>query len=66
MSVSTQPGHPSWADVNRDVARTVGMPGNTYFAWMENIDLVRLANSLARVLKSLGSTTRFLCAMFCF
>ena len=25
---------PTWADVNRDVIRTVGMPGNTYFAWM--------------------------------
>jgi Ni/Fe-hydrogenase subunit HybB-like protein len=34
MSVATQPGHPTWADVNRDVIRTVGMPGNSYFAWM--------------------------------
>ena len=34
MSTSTQPGQPTWADVNRDVVRTVGMPGNTYFAWM--------------------------------
>ena len=34
MSVATPPGQPTWADVNRDVVRTVGMPGNTYFAWM--------------------------------
>ena len=34
MSVATQPGQPTWADVNRDVIRTVGMPGNRYFAWM--------------------------------
>jgi len=34
MSVATEPGQPTWADVNRDVIRTVGMPGNTYFAWM--------------------------------
>ncbi|HEV2053718.1 MAG TPA: NrfD/PsrC family molybdoenzyme membrane anchor subunit [Methylomirabilota bacterium] len=34
MSVATQPGQPTWADVNRDVIRTVGMPGNGYFAWM--------------------------------
>jgi molybdopterin-containing oxidoreductase family membrane subunit len=34
MSMATQPGQPTWADVNRDVIRTVGMPGNTYFAWM--------------------------------
>jgi len=34
MSMATQPGQPTWADVNRDVVRTVGMPGNTYFAWM--------------------------------
>ncbi len=34
MSLATRPGQPSWADVNRDVTRTVGMPGNTYFAWM--------------------------------
>ena len=34
MSVARQPGEPSWADVNRDVIRTVGMPGNAYFGWM--------------------------------
>jgi Ni/Fe-hydrogenase subunit HybB-like protein len=34
MSVANHPGQPSWADVNRDVIRTVGMPGNSYFAWM--------------------------------
>ena len=40
MSLATRPGEPSWADVNRDVIRTVGMPGNTYFAWMSLIGLV--------------------------
>ena len=34
MSMGSQSGQPTWADVNRDVIRTVGMPGNTYFAWM--------------------------------
>jgi Ni/Fe-hydrogenase subunit HybB-like protein len=34
MSVAAPPGQPTWADVNRDVIRTVGMPGNSYFAWM--------------------------------
>ena len=29
----------TWADVNRDVIRTVGMPGNTYFFWMTVIAL---------------------------
>ena len=24
----------TWADVNRDVIRTIGMPGDKYFAWM--------------------------------
>jgi len=24
----------TWADVNRDVIRTIGMPGEKYFAWM--------------------------------
>jgi len=27
MSVASPPGQPSWSDVNRDVIRTVGMPG---------------------------------------
>ena len=40
MSVASQPGQPSWSDVNRDVIRTVGMPGNTYFAWMCLVGLV--------------------------
>ena len=40
MSVATRPGQPSWADVNRDVARTVSMPGNTYFAWMCLVALI--------------------------
>src|SRR4029077_225265 len=40
MSVASPPGQPRWADVNRDVIRTVGMPGNTYFAWMCFVGLV--------------------------
>ena len=40
MSVASPPGQPSWSDVNRDVIRTVGMPGNTYFAWMCFVGLV--------------------------
>jgi Ni/Fe-hydrogenase subunit HybB-like protein len=34
MSVSTEPARATWADVNRDVIRTVSMPGNKYFAWL--------------------------------
>ena len=34
MSASTEPARATWADVNRDVIRTVGMPGNKYFAWL--------------------------------
>ena len=47
MSAATQPGQPSWADVNRDVIRTVGMPGNAYFAWMCFIALTLGAGVLA-------------------
>ena len=47
MSAATQPGQPSWADVNRDVIRTVGMPGNAYFAWMCFIGLTLGAGVLA-------------------
>jgi hypothetical protein len=35
--VSAPPGTAApatWADVNRDVIRTIGMPGEKYFAWM--------------------------------
>ncbi len=28
------PAPATWADVNRDVIRTIGMPGEKYFAWM--------------------------------
>ena len=37
---AARPGEPSWADVNRDVIRTVGMPGNTYFGWMCLVGLI--------------------------
>ena len=47
MSVASQPGQPTWADVNRDVARTVGMPGNTYFAWMCLVGLTLGAGVIA-------------------
>ena len=40
MSVASPPGQPSWSAVNRQVIRTVGMPGNTYFAWMCFVGLV--------------------------
>ena len=33
-ATATDPAHPTWADVNRDVIRTVSMPGDRYFAWM--------------------------------
>ena len=47
MSMATEPGQPTWADVNRDVVRTVGMPGNTYFAWMCLIGLTLGAGVVA-------------------
>src|SRR5262244_2916086 len=46
MSVAIRPGEPSWADVNRDVIRTVGMPGNMYFSWMCLVGLI-LASGIA-------------------
>ena len=39
MSAPVQTREVTWADVNRDVIRTVGMPGNTYFFWMTIIAL---------------------------
>ena len=39
MSAPGQTREVTWADVNRDVIRTVGMPGNTYFFWMTVIAL---------------------------
>src|SRR4029079_16492236 len=33
-SATTTTPSPTWADVNRDVIRTVSMPGDRYFAWM--------------------------------
>jgi molybdopterin-containing oxidoreductase family membrane subunit len=38
---------PSFADVNRDVARTLSAPGNLYFAWMSLVGLILTAGILA-------------------
>jgi molybdopterin-containing oxidoreductase family membrane subunit len=38
---------PTFADVNRDVLRTLAPPGNTYFAWMCVVGLVLSAGILA-------------------
>ena len=38
---------PQYADVNRDVLRTLHPPGNTYFAWMVVCALLLLAFLLA-------------------
>ena len=34
MSVGLPDRPVTWADVNKDVERTVSMPGNLYFGWM--------------------------------
>ncbi|MBI1958849.1 MAG: polysulfide reductase NrfD, partial [Candidatus Rokubacteria bacterium] len=47
MSLQTRTSDPTWADVNRDVIRTVGMPGNTYFAWMCLVGLTLAAGFAA-------------------
>ena len=39
--------NPTWADVNRDVIRTVSMPGNGYFAWMCMVGLTLAAGIAA-------------------
>ena len=42
----SQPG-PTFADVNRDVASTLRMPGNLYFAWMSLVALILACGILA-------------------
>ena len=37
------PAQATWADVNRDVIRTIGMPGDKYFAWLCLVVLVLCA-----------------------
>jgi Ni/Fe-hydrogenase subunit HybB-like protein len=37
----------TWADVNRDVIRTIGMPGEKYFAWLCLVALVLAAGAAA-------------------
>jgi Ni/Fe-hydrogenase subunit HybB-like protein len=37
----------TWADVNRDVIRSLGMPGNLYFSWMCLVGLVLAGGILA-------------------
>ncbi len=45
---ATAPAQATWADVNRDVIRTIGMPGDKYFAWLCLVVLV-LCRGLRRV-----------------
>ena len=46
MSVGTERAV-TWADVNKDVERTVSMPGNAYFAWMCVVALTLAAGVVA-------------------
>ncbi len=50
---------PTYADVNRDVGRTLEPPGNLYFAWMSLIGLILTAGLVAftwQVWRGLGTT----------
>src|SRR5206468_7196555 len=50
LAVAAPPGgtaQVTWADVNRDVIRTIGMPGNRYFAWMCLVGLILAAGITA-------------------
>src|SRR3989337_2105633 len=47
MNLQNRSADVTWADVNRDVIRTVGMPGNTYFAWMCLVGLTLAAGFAA-------------------
>ncbi len=48
MSVSpSQSTHSTWADVNRDVIRTIGTAGNRYFAWMTLVGFTLAAGVFA-------------------
>ncbi len=40
---ATAPAQATWADVNRDVIRTIGMPSDKYFAWLCLVVLVLCA-----------------------
>jgi Ni/Fe-hydrogenase subunit HybB-like protein len=40
---ATAPAQATWADVNRDVIRTIGMPSEKYFAWLCLVALVLCA-----------------------
>src|SRR6185369_2069657 len=46
-SATTTTSNPTWADVNRDVIRTVSMPGDRYFAWMCLVGLTLAAGVAA-------------------
>ena len=46
-AATTAAPNPTWADVNRDVIRTVSMPGDRYFAWMCLIGLTLAAGVAA-------------------
>ena len=47
MSVRLQDRPVTWADVNKDVERTVSMPGNLYFGWMCIVALTLFAGIVA-------------------
>jgi len=47
MSVQLQDRPVTWADVNKDVERTVSMPGNLYFGWMCIVALTLFAGVVA-------------------
>ena len=59
MSTASDPRHApvTWADVNRDVARTVSIPGNGYFAWMCVVVLTLMAGVLAWTTGTKGDRT---------
>ncbi|HZC79747.1 MAG TPA: hypothetical protein VE258_18475, partial [Ktedonobacterales bacterium] len=40
---ATAPAQATWADVNRDVIRTIGMPSDRYFAWLCLVVLILCA-----------------------
>ena len=43
----SQSAEATWADVNRDVIRSIGTAGNLYFAWMSLVGLVLASGILA-------------------
>jgi molybdopterin-containing oxidoreductase family membrane subunit len=57
--MSDDAADPTFADVNRDIIRTLGPPGNAYFAWMSGLGLVLALGILAwayQVWRGLGTT----------